>query len=103
MNYLHIKNQDVWLSVHVQPGAKTTQWAGIYGDAVKIRLSAPPVDGKANEALCQFLARAFACAPRDVSVVRGQTGRQKIICFHAHANVFLTMQKQLQSYLSEHS
>ena len=101
MDCLHIKSNDVWLSVHVQPGAKHTQWAGLYGDAVKIRLSAPPVDGKANEALCQFLARASACAPREVSVVRGQTSRQKIICFHGQANEFSAMQLALQTYLAE--
>lgn len=101
MSCLHIKNNDVWLSVHVQPGAKHTQWAGMYGDAAKIRLSAPPVDGKANEALCQFLARAFTCASREVSVVRGQTSRQKIICFHGQANEFSAMQLALQTYLAE--
>ena len=101
MDCLQIKNNDVWLSVHVQPGAKKTQLAGIYGDAVKIRLSAPPVDGKANEALCLFLARAFACAPREVSVIRGQTSRQKIICFHEQANDFSAMQLALQAFLVE--
>ena len=100
MTCLQIKNNDVWLSVHVQPGAKHTQWAGMYGDAVKVRLSAPPVDGKANEALCQFLARAFACASRDVGVIRGQTARQKIICFHGQAKVFADMQLALEQYLS---
>ena len=101
MDCLQIKNNDVWLSVHVQPGAKKTQWAGIYREAVKIRLFASRVDGKANEALCQFLARAFACAPREVSVVRGQTNRQKIICFHGQANDFSAMQLTLQTYLTE--
>ncbi len=101
MSCLHIKNDDVYLSVHVQPGAKHTQWVGMYGDVVKIRLSAPPVDGKANETLCLFLARAFTCASREVSVARGQTSRQKVICFHGQANQFTAIQLALQMYLAE--
>ncbi len=103
MTFLHIKNQDVWLSVYVQPGAKTTQWSGIYGEAVKVRLSAPPVDGKANDALCLFLARAFDCAVRQVSVLRGQTSRQKVVGFHGCADQFDRMQAQLQAYLNAQS
>lgn len=101
MEYCHVKNNDVLLHVHVQPGAKTTQWAGVYGDAVKIRLAAPPVDGKANDALCSFLARSFGCAARDVRVLRGQTSRQKVIEFTNAAAVFASMSAQLQIYLDQ--
>ena len=99
MNLFQIKSQDLWLSVYVQPGAKSTQWAGLYGDSIKVRLSASPVEGKANEALCQFLARAFSCAPRDVAVLRGQTSRQKIVCFRGCADQYSSLQQQLQAYL----
>ena len=47
------------LTLHVQPGARRTEVAGMYGDALKVRLAAPPVDGKANEALVRFLAVSF--------------------------------------------
>ena len=101
MDYCYVKNQDVLLHVHVQPGAKVTQWAGVYGEVVKIRLAAPPVDGKANDALCQFLARAFACAVRDIHVLRGQTSRQKTIAFNHAAERFALMSTQLQQYLDQ--
>lgn len=71
------------LRLHVQPGAKRTQFAGIHGEGadarVKLRLAAPPVDGKANAALVAFLAKAFAVPERAVALVRGETSRQKTV------------------------
>jgi hypothetical protein len=67
------------LALHVQPGAARTAVAGVHGDALKIRLAAPPVDGKANAELLRFLARAFGVALRDVELVRGTTARAKLV------------------------
>ena len=50
----------ITLTLHIQPGAKKTEFAGLHGDALKIRLAAPPVDGKANEALIKFVADTLA-------------------------------------------
>lgn len=67
----------VCLSLHIQPGAKKTEVAGIHGEALKIRLAAPPVDGKANDALIRFLAQSLGL-PRSAIVIKsGQTSRQK--------------------------
>ena len=46
------------LTLHIQPGARKTEIVGLHGDALKIRLAAPPVDGKVNAALLGFLAKA---------------------------------------------
>lgn len=71
------------LQLHVQPGAKKTELAGTYGEGLgqrlKIRLAAPAADGKANAALQAFLAEAFGVALRDVELVRGETGRSKVV------------------------
>lgn len=67
------------LTVHVQPGAKTTSCAGIHGDALKIRLAAPPVDGKANQALIVWLAKTLGCPQKDIELIRGQTNRRKTL------------------------
>jgi uncharacterized protein (TIGR00251 family) len=72
-------NGRVRFAVHVQPRAAKTEIAGIHGDALKIRLNAPPVDGAANEALVKFLADTFAVARRDVRIVAGETSRSKIV------------------------
>lgn len=65
------------LSVHVQPGAKRTAFAGLYGDALKLRLAAPPVDGKANAALCRFMADFCGVAKSSVTLISGQSSRAK--------------------------
>ncbi|MCB1959419.1 MAG: YggU family protein [Rhodocyclaceae bacterium] len=67
----------VVLTLHIQPGAKTTGFAGRHGDALKLRLAAPPVDGKANAALIDFLADFCGVARRDVHLVSGQSSRAK--------------------------
>jgi uncharacterized protein len=67
------------LALHVQPGAKRTEAAGTHGDSLKFRLAAPPVDGKANAELVRFLADAFDVPQRQVTIVRGETSRQKSV------------------------
>lgn len=69
---------DGWVLVlHVQPGARTTEVAGLHGEALKIRLAAPPVDGKANAALCRFLAGALGVPVAAVDVLAGAGSRHK--------------------------
>lgn len=67
------------LTLHIQPGARKTELAGLHGDALKIRLAAPPVDGKANQALLVFLARCFAVPLRQVNLKQGDTSRRKVV------------------------
>ncbi len=67
------------LRLHVQPGAKRTEVAGVHGDALKVRLAAPPVEGRANEALVRFLAESFGVTLKQVIIVRGETSRRKIV------------------------
>ena len=69
----------VFLSCHVQPGAKRTAVAGIYGTALKVSLAAPPVDGKANRELCVFLAKKLKLPKSAVTLVSGQTSRDKVV------------------------
>ncbi len=71
---------DDWvLSLHVQPGASRTELAGLHGEAIKLRLRAPPVDGKANDELCRFIAALFAVKRQDVRLLSGESSRQKKI------------------------
>lgn len=69
----------ITLTLHIQPGAKRTEFAGRHGDALKIRLAAPPVDGKANEALLKFVAETLGLAKSAVSLKSGQTSRRKVL------------------------
>jgi uncharacterized protein (TIGR00251 family) len=69
----------ITLQIHVQPGARKSEVAGVHGDALKVRIAAPPVEGKANAALVAFLAEAFAVPERNVAIIRGETGRRKAV------------------------
>ncbi len=69
----------ITLTLHIQPGAKKTEIAGRHGDALKIRLAAPPVDGKANEALIRYIAERLQLSKSAVSLKSGQTSRQKVL------------------------
>ena len=68
------------LELHVQPGAKRTEFAGQHGERLKVRLAAPPVDGKANAALIEFLAEHYGVPKRNVSIEAGLSSRQKRVC-----------------------
>ncbi len=65
------------LAVHAQPGAKRTEIAGLHGEALKIRVAAPPLDDRANEALVAFLADRLGVAKRDVALLGGHKAREK--------------------------
>jgi uncharacterized protein len=67
----------VTLELHVQPGAKRSGFAGEHGGRIKLRLAAPAVDGKANEALVEFLADYFGVPRRNVRIAAGLKSRQK--------------------------
>lgn len=75
--WLHRDGDDVILDLHIQPGAKKTEVVGPHGDALKIRLAAPPVDGKANAALLAFLAAKLGVGKAAVGLVSGQASRAK--------------------------
>jgi uncharacterized protein len=72
----------VTLAVRAQPGAKKTAIAGVYGDGdaaqLKIAVQAPPVEGRANEALIAFLAETFGVPKRSVDLVSGELSRSKV-------------------------
>ena len=67
------------LIVQVQPRAKRSEVAGRYGDAVKIRLAAPPVDGAANEELVRFIAELLKVPRSSVRISAGLTARRKTV------------------------
>ncbi len=77
--WLRSDGADVVLSLHIQPGARRTEIAGLHGDALKIRLAAPPVDGKANACLVEFLAERLDVAKSRIEVVSGASSRAKRI------------------------
>ncbi len=74
------KGDGALVRLRVSPSAKTTGLQGLYGEAaLKLKVAAPPVDGKANAEVERFVAERTGAAPSHVRVVRGLSGRDKIV------------------------
>jgi uncharacterized protein (TIGR00251 family) len=67
------------VNVRVQPRARRTEVAAVRGDVVVIRVAAPPLDGRANEAVCGLVAELAGVPRRRVSVIRGERSRDKLL------------------------
>jgi uncharacterized protein (TIGR00251 family) len=70
---------DTTIAIRCQPRSKRDEVVGTRGEAIVIRVAAPPVDGKANAALCALIAKKLRISPKRVDVVRGQTSRDKVV------------------------
>lgn len=77
--WLHIRPDGVVVSLKVQPRAARNEIGGPIGNELKVKVTAPPVDSAANEALVRFLAERLGCARNAVQLVRGATSRHKQI------------------------
>ena len=83
MAYFHWDGSDLVLDCHLQPKASKDEFAGLHGERLKIRLTAPPVEGKANAHLLAFLGKAFGVAKSHVQLVSGELNRQKRVRIHS--------------------
>jgi len=67
------------LTIHAQPGAQRSEVVGLHGDALKVRIAAPPVEGKANLVLIAFVAELFDVPIKQVRLLRGDASRHKMV------------------------
>ena len=85
------------IKLRVSPGARRTSIAGAYGeDAIKLRVAAPPVEGKANAELERYVAELLGITASDVSVIRGTSGRGKVVLVRG------VEPEEVREILSEH-
>jgi uncharacterized protein (TIGR00251 family) len=70
---------DAHVTVRLQPRASRDEIVGLRDGVLVVRVSAPPVDGRANKALCKLVAQRAGVAPTRVSVVRGERSREKVV------------------------
>ena len=73
------KNGAVIFKIRAQPRAAKTEMVGEYSGALKLRIAAPPVDGKANDEVVKFFSKLFEVPNRNVEIVSGESSRDKII------------------------
>ena len=71
--------------LHVQPGAKRSEIIGLHGSSLKLKIQAPPVDGKANEAIVAYIAERIGVPRRTVRIIAGESSREKRIAIDAPA------------------
>jgi len=76
-----IKGDAIHLAVKAIPGASKTEFAGVQNGLLRVKIAAPPEDGKANAELIAFLSQVLGCPRRDISLLRGEKSRQKIVAF----------------------
>jgi uncharacterized protein len=87
--------RDWLLRVRVQPRASSTGFAGTAGDRLRVRLNTPPVDGRANAALLEFMAGTCGLARSRVTLERGQSGRDKCLRLHGLDAIPVALQSAL--------
>ena len=90
------------IDVRVQPRSSSNNVAGLHGDALKIRLNAPPVEGKANKALVQLIAKLLGCPKSSIEIIKGQANRSKRLLVRIDAGTrFESRRKTLKKILCD--
>ena len=87
MPWCRWQGQDLIFQAQIQPRASGDEFADILGDHLKIRITAPPVDGRANAHLITFLAKQFGVAKSAVTLLQGEKGKTKVIRIRAPTKV----------------
>lgn len=73
------QGEDLILRCHLQPSAARDEIVGLHGDRLKLRITAPPVDGKANEHIIKWFSKLFGVPKNDIEILQGELGRQKTL------------------------
>jgi uncharacterized protein (TIGR00251 family) len=71
--------KDTILKVYLQPRSSKNEIVGPYRNGIKVRITAPPIEGKANKGLIQFLAKELEISPSQVEIIKGQRAREKTL------------------------
>ena len=77
MAFYRWQGKDLMIACHLQPRASKDQFSGLHGESLKVRIKAPPVEGKANAYLIKFLAKQFGVSKRDVIILGGELSWEK--------------------------
>ncbi|SHO59201.1 DUF167 family protein YggU [Vibrio quintilis] len=87
MQAIRRDGEDVVMNLYIQPKASRDNVVGIHGEEIKIAITAPPVDGKANAHLTKYLAKQFKVAKSRVEIEKGELGRHKQVRIHSPADI----------------
>ena len=87
MNKQNNTRNELILKIRVEPRSSKSGIAGPYGDGLKVKLTSPPVEGKANKELVEVLARAFGIKKSDVEIVSGKSSKNKVVRLTGACNI----------------
>ncbi|WP_198013880.1 DUF167 domain-containing protein [Desulforegula conservatrix] len=99
MAILKVKDDEILIRIFVQPRSSKNEMVGTRDGAFKIRLTAPPVDGAANKACSEFLAKYFGVSKSSVSIESGETSRTKQVCIKADKSKIEEIKNKLNEFL----
>jgi hypothetical protein len=88
--------KDILLKVHLQPKASRNEIVGPYRDGIKVKVTAPPIEGKANEALIRFLAKELGISMSSIEILKGLHSREKTL------RISGTLDQKLVKKISKH-
>lgn len=81
--HYHWQGEDLILRCHLQPNSSSDEILGLHGDSLKLRITAPPIDGKANKHLIKWMSRMFDVPTSQVAILQGEMGRKKTLRIRA--------------------
>jgi uncharacterized protein (TIGR00251 family) len=86
--------KDTIVKIYLQPKASKNEMVGPYRDGIKVKVTAPPIEGKANNALIQFLSKKLGISPSSIEIVKGHHSREKTL--KISGNLDQELMKKLQ-------
>lgn len=82
----YIKDNELYINIYVQPGAKISQFCGVHDNRLKLKVLAQPIDGAANNAVVNFFIKEFGIPKSYIEIVFGDKSRMKTVAFRKYTN-----------------
>jgi uncharacterized protein (TIGR00251 family) len=93
--FFQLKDQKLLIDLYVQPGAKVSQICGLHGERLKLKISSPPVDGKANSEVIEFFSKILGLTKHDVKIVSGDKSRNKRVAVAVVSEEIISILRKL--------
>lgn len=87
MSCVWYEGEDLILKLYIQPKASRDEIVGVHGEELKVAITAPPIDGKANAYLAKYLAKQFKVAKSNIDIEKGELGRHKQVRIHSPSQI----------------
>ena len=78
-NFIKLEGNKIFLKVHINPNSKKDEILGVYNDSLRVKISSPPVDGKANKAIIKFFSKFLNIPKSKIKIEKGDKSRDKLI------------------------